>query len=123
MNRPVQSAVAGGVTPGPWSYGRSKLNDLWTVYGPRQKNIAAVHDPYGNDDGVAEANARLIAAAWDTLAALQRISADDCGCSPCVGQCRSENALRIWKEEAQEAARAAIAKATQPETPREAQTK
>jgi hypothetical protein len=58
-------------TPGPWSAARSKLNDLWTVYAPKEKNIAAVHDPYGDDDAVSEANARLCAAAPDLLDALK----------------------------------------------------
>lgn len=58
-------------TPGPWRAERSKLNDLWTVYCGRGKNIAAVHDPYGSDDAVCEANARLAAAAPELLEALR----------------------------------------------------
>lgn len=39
--------------------------------------------------------------------ALKRIATDDCGCTP-ICQCNSESALRVWKEETQQIAKAAL---------------
>lgn len=99
-------------TPGPWSY--------WSGYNPFDKLEAQV-TANGGDIVIAsynslieqgEANACLMAAAPELLKALERIAREhDCGCAPCVGSCRSKEALEITVEEIQEIARAAIAKA------------
>lgn len=48
----------------------------------------------------------------DLVAALRQIANPlDCGCVPCVGQCRSEVALEIEVEARQDIARAALTKA------------
>lgn len=65
-------------TPGPWklsgpSFGCRLKGQDWTVSG-RNLSIASVHnsnDPIAGDDLESKANARLIAAAPDLLAALQ----------------------------------------------------
>ena len=60
-------------TPGPWNFGRTSLD----VYAPETgKHIATAHLPLGwlsEERAIAEANARLIAAAPDLLAALEMI--------------------------------------------------
>lgn len=99
-------------TPGPWSY--------WSGYNHVDKLEAEVTAD-GGDIVIAsynslieqgEANACLMAAAPELLKALERIAREhDCGCVPCVGSCRSKEALEIAAEEIQEIARAAIAKA------------
>lgn len=51
-------------------------------------------------------------AAVDLLAALTKIAAPDaCGCQPCTGQCRSQEALEVTLGEIRDVARAAIAAA------------
>jgi len=57
-------------TPGTLRARRSKLNELWSLYTEMNGCLAAVSDPYGNDIGIAKANAQRLALAWNTLTAM-----------------------------------------------------
>ena len=97
-------------TPGPWKVEPQEYGVVITHQGG---SMAAAYpeDMLGRKHD-ALANARLIAAAPDLLAVLERIARPlDCGCVPCTGQCRSQEALSIIIEEMQDDARDAIAKA------------
>lgn len=65
-------------TPGPWRKGRMADGSIGIHSEPFDldtpcSEIATLTDPHGFADGVAEANARLIAAAPDLLAACKRM--------------------------------------------------
>lgn len=101
-------------TPGPWRIGTPGPNGCYTIGTERGLMTAmiahSISEPGQVDE--AKANASLIAAAPDLLKALERIAREhDCGCVPCVGSCRSQEALEITVEEIQEIARSAISKA------------
>lgn len=106
-------------TPGPWVRCKEAPKIIMSgsfIDGHQGYIVGSVS---GNDNSgfyareeEAEANAILIAAAPELLKALERIAREhDCGCVPCVGSCRSKEALEITVEEIQEIARTAIAKA------------
>lgn len=102
-------------TPGPWHV-QDDHGKRWIETGGNDDTIAEIHRRASKGSvyscNEATANAQLIAAAPELLKALERISREhDCGCVPCVGSCRSKEALEIAVEEIQEIARAAIAKA------------
>lgn len=86
-------------TPGPWQAVAGSFRWNVTTVGPRTFNICALNP----DRGDSEANARLIAAAPDLLAALKETLAVLEGFAPW------ESAI---EREAAEAALTAIAKAT-----------
>lgn len=99
-------------TPGPWHFiGDSLTHRQFDIYAPNQPlgqhvctvNNLSVEKLYTRDAGVALANARLIAAAPDLLAALQALigEAD-------LGEIDHDEETRQLLD----AARAAIAKAT-----------
>lgn len=47
----------------------------------------------------------------ESIAALEKIAAEhDCGCRPCVGQCKSQEALQITVDYMRDIALAALAK-------------
>ena len=81
-------------TPGPWRHVRNAKGELFILAFGGQTELPET-----------EANARLIAAAPDLLAALQTVieSADDTGCS---------SDLTVVESAAVDQARTAIAKAT-----------
>jgi hypothetical protein len=64
----IESASHASHTPGPWE------NDRQTVYSVNGVHEQEIAEVYGNADGNAEANARLIAAAPELLEALKRIT-------------------------------------------------
>jgi hypothetical protein len=69
-------------TPGPWKFHRSVRASNFGgyragVFGPEAALVAYAHGGNSDDRDVAEANARLIAAAPDLLAALRRLVAED----------------------------------------------
>lgn len=99
-------------TPGPWHWiGDSLTHRQFDIHAPRQSpqqhictvNNLSIEKLYTRDAGVALANARLIAAAPDLLAALQALvgEAD-------LGEVDLDDADRALLDNA----RAAIAKAT-----------
>ena len=88
-------------TPGPWSYEWSDYGGydcMWSVHtvdGPDGEEIAQMHamHPLTHDrDETQEANARLIAAAPEMLAALEHVRGEigawknepECNCEDCV---------------------------------------
>ena len=95
-------------TPGPWNFAKSDIDGRYSIYG---NGPLAYCGDTGAVDGDGEANARLIAAAPDLLAALQtaenalRYSAQEA-----AGRVRSE-IVGGWLYHADQC-RAAIAKAT-----------
>lgn len=98
-------------TPGPWRYGApwDKPNGGRTIFGRHvDEYIADVYAGHHADDSVdgprGEANARLIAAAPDLLAALEAYVAGDFEAQGSTLAAQRHNARR-------DAARAAIAKA------------
>jgi hypothetical protein len=109
-------------TPGPWVADVSMVSGRVknSVFSGPHKNqiLSTARDPYGDDNAVAEANARLIAAAPDLLAALEDLLTFDRVERPAfrskpMGASGSEARIQQDKMVAlEDAARAAIAKAT-----------
>ena len=93
-------------TPGPWEPRESKTsNYLWEIVATSKRGITYVIARLAKpNQGEREANARLIAAAPDLLAALQALL-PDAEANHCGGP---DTAARLAQ------ARAAIAKAVQP---------
>jgi hypothetical protein len=61
-------------------------------------------------DAILAGNDALLARNKKLTEVLQRIARPlSCGCNPCVGQCTSQQALRITVDEMQELSRAALA--------------
>ncbi len=96
-------------TPGPWHCGTLRetgINAGIDVDADNNSNLALVHhEPLDRDSGETKANARLIAAAPDLLAALEGLLAD-------IAEYQTINKLGGEKNHWQVQARAAIAKAT-----------
>ena len=70
-----------GNTPGPWEASEGYPSDVWHVDMPNRTLSVSVSRHETDDMPVEEvqANARLIAAAPDLLAALERIAWTECG--------------------------------------------
>jgi type VI protein secretion system component VasF len=91
-------------TPGPWIY----FSGTRGIFGANEKAICTLHGPRHTRSAERDANALLIAAATDLLAALQAIQQ---ACDDTNGSDSGESlALRMARR--LPAARAAIAKAT-----------
>lgn len=74
-------------TPGPWKV-KFKKNCYWSIYGADKYSILAIpHDDEFGDTPVDRANAHLVAAAPDMLAALEK-------CMPLLSAYDGEK----WKE-------------------------
>ena len=92
-------------TPGPWHIGVRTFHAGRDVYGPKGEPVAVADDAI-TATPEAEANARLIAAAPDLLAALEALTA----CASMSGP--AGTTAYLISNERMQAARAAIAKAT-----------
>lgn len=100
-------SVAGGHTAGPWVI-RRDIDGLTILGGPNNEAIWCIAGYLPGGTGEMEANARLIAAApvlLEALTALLSYDEQDAGCVPTDAHLDAQNA-----------ARAAIAKATAGET-------
>ncbi len=107
-------------TPGPWLYAlnglnRNKAHEPQFTFGPSFECLGVVYNrtSAGTEGSTEEANARLIAAAPDLLAALELAhrSLVTCNSCHCIGSLPTQ-AERAEAESATLLARAAIARAT-----------
>jgi hypothetical protein len=75
-------------TPGPWTVeGRNRTNDGWRLFADSGYGVGVAWDCNGNPEN--EANARLIAAAPDLLAALKALREEVCGVDQWWGALRA----------------------------------
>lgn len=107
MNTNTQTIETAKHTPGPWEACISSNSDTYMIFGPRNEDIVA-HVPEFMAMPIVTANANLIAAAPDMLAALQSVDRE---IEALIGEAQ-------WYASGNQAAnlcrkvRAAIAKAT-----------
>ena len=92
-------------TPGPW---RVSLSDDTVVIDAHGREVAMIDGDYNRPDEwpIMEANTRLIAAAPDLLATLERLLHLDDSYGPFGGEIYQDRIDRAWEK-----ARAALAKA------------
>ena len=100
-------------TPGPWDRSIPPAEKHPFIWSKQNKYVAQII-ALGMSCEEAEANADLIVAAPDLLAALEEIADDDChgGCVPCRQQCHNVDQLLDEIACLREIARSAISKAT-----------
>jgi len=102
-NREVLEARKSQHTPGPWTVGPLSADGSFPILGNVTRSICEVKNPFSRDDkGQTKANAALISACPDLLAACQSLLTD-CDLNPIGHGGRMDTAILF--------ARAAIAKA------------